>query len=89
MSKEQPVKKFKVGGIQVAVWENRVASQSGPDDVLYSVTIDRRYRDEQGNWRSSSSFRTGDLPKLLFALHKAYEYLVFEQEGQENGGESP
>jgi len=32
------------------------------------VTIERRYKDEPGNWRSATSFRTADLPKLLFAL---------------------
>ena len=88
MSKEQPVKKFKVGGVQVAVWANRVPNKEGQDDVLYSVTIERRYKDEQGNWRSASSFRTGDLPKLLFGLTKAYEYLALEEEGQDNGGEA-
>ena len=88
MSKEQPVKKFKVGGIQVAIWENRVASQGGQDDVLHSVTIERRYKDEQGNWRNASSFRTGDLPKLIFALTKAYEYLALEEDGQDKGGEA-
>lgn len=88
MTKDQPVKKFKVGGIQVAVWENRIPNQQGQDDLLHSVTIERRYKDEQGNWRSASSYRTGDLPKLLFALTKAYEYLALEEDGQDIGGEA-
>jgi len=87
MSKEQPVKKFKVGGIQVAVWENRIPNKEGHEDLLQSVTIERRYKDEQGNWRSATSFRTADLPKLLFALTKAYEYLALEEEGDDKGGE--
>lgn len=81
------MRKFKVGGVQVAVWENRIPGKEGNEDLLHSVTIERRYKDEQGNWRSASSFRTGDLPKLMFALSKAYEYLALEEDGQNKGGE--
>jgi hypothetical protein len=87
MLKDQPIKKFKIGGIQVAVWANRIPNKEGGNDVLHSVTIERRYKDEQGNWRSATSFRTGDLPKLMFALTKAYEHLALEEESHENGGE--
>jgi hypothetical protein len=63
------------GGIGVAIWLNTVKTQDGPKKVR-SITINpRRYRDpESGEWKDAPSFRTGDLPALIFALQKAQEF---------------
>lgn len=87
MSKEQPVKKFKVGAVQVAVWENKVANRDGSEELLHSATIERRYKDAKGNWQSSGSLHAADLPKAILALSKAYEFVALEEVGQESGGE--
>ena len=87
MIKTQPVKKFRVGAVQVAIWENKVANREGSEDVLHSVTIERRYKDAKGNWQSTSSLHAADLPKAILALTKAYEFVALEEVGQENGGD--
>ena len=62
------------GGISVNVWLNTVETDSGPRK-LRSVTIaPRRYLDEKGEWQNSSSYRPIDLPAMILALQKAYEY---------------
>ncbi|MBN1940797.1 MAG: hypothetical protein JW772_01290 [Candidatus Diapherotrites archaeon] len=68
-----PIKKFKAGGIQVAVWEN----QGKEGNVFNSVSLDKRYKDGE-EWKSSSSFKLNDLPKAILALQKAYEYLALK-----------
>lgn len=70
-----PVKKFKAGGIQVAVWEN----ETKEGGKYNTVSIDRRYKDKEDNWKSSGSFRMNDLPKAIVALQKAFEFLALKE----------
>lgn len=72
----QPVKKIAVGGIQVAIWEN-----PGKDGKpFYSVSLDKRYKDSNNEWKSSSSLKATDLPKAILALEKAYEFMVLKEQ---------
>lgn len=87
MLKTQPAKKFRVGSVQVAVWENKVANREGSEELLYSATIERRYKDAKGNWQSTTSLHASDLPKAILALSKAYEFVALEEVSQETGGD--
>ncbi len=70
-----PIKKFSVGGVQVAIWENE-----GKEGTQFnSVSLDRRYMDKEGNWQSTNSLKKNDLPKAILALQKAYEYITLKE----------
>ncbi len=70
-----PVKKFSVGGVQVAIWENEGKEGSS----YYTVSFDRRYKDKNDEWKSTTSLKANDLPKAILALQKAYEYLALRE----------
>ena len=70
-----PVKKFSAGGVQVAVWQNEGKEGSS----FYTVSFDKRYKDKNDEWKSSSSLKTSDLPKAILALQKAYEYMALKE----------
>ncbi len=70
-----PVKKFSVGGVQVAIWENEGKEGS----KYYSVSFDRRYKDKNDEWKSTSSLKANDLPKAILALQKAYEFVSLKE----------
>lgn len=74
----QPVKKIAVGGIQAAIWEN--AGKDGKP--FYSVSLDKRYKDANNEWKSSSSLKATDLPKAILVLEKAYEFMVLKEESE-------
>jgi len=80
-----PVKSFKSGALQVAIWENEKQMPDGQIQRFQTVSFDRRYRDpKSGEWKSTSQLRVNDLPKATLVLQKAYEYLVLsgaEEEG--------
>lgn len=78
MANERPIKKFKAGGIQVAVWENQVVGRDGNKETMHNVTVERRYKDKGGNWKGTSSLRMADVPKAILALNKAYETTSLE-----------
>jgi hypothetical protein len=80
-----PVKKFSVGGIQVAIWEN----DGNEGRKFYSVSFDRRYKDKEGNWQSTTSLGANDLPKAILALQKAYEYVALKEPEVGSSGKAP
>jgi len=74
-----PEKKFSTGAIQAAVWKNDGKSfKTGEPVEFNTVSLQRSYKDKQGNWKSTSSMRLNDLPRAALVLQKAYEYLVLK-----------
>jgi hypothetical protein len=52
----QPIAKLSMFPITAAIWLNEKDGKS-----WYSTTIQRRYKDDSGTWRSTDSFSVGDL----------------------------
>ena len=74
----QPVKKFNADAVSVSVWENE-KTINGKEQVLQSISIQRAFKDKDGEWQHSSSFRKNDLPNLVLAVQKAFEYLALKE----------
>ncbi len=70
-----PRARFKAGGVQVAVWDN--VSKEG--QLFQTVSIDRSYK-AGDEWKTTKTFRSNDLPKMILALEKAYEYLALRHD---------
>lgn len=70
----EPVKKIKIGGIEIAIWEN----QSEKGNKFYTTTIERNYKvgDE---WKKTNSLRENDLPKVSLGLQKAFEFVSIKE----------
>ena len=84
--KAQPLKKLNIGALNLAIWRNDVRfGRDGDARVMYSVTLERRYKDQSGTWQGSGSFRMNDIPKLALLLAKAYEYLTMEVSDDADG----
>ena len=73
----KPIKKYQAGAVNLAVWKNTLAPDAdGREGVLYSATLERRYKDRSGNY----------IPKAALLLQKAYEFMTFDaQEKASNG----
>ena len=83
----KPVKKIKVGAIDAAVWKNTIKqAKTDAEIVSLSVTMERRYKDQDGEWQGTNSYRINDIPKAVLALQKAYEFIAMDAGHQE--GES-
>ncbi|MDD9953446.1 MAG: hypothetical protein OXR66_03855 [Candidatus Woesearchaeota archaeon] len=76
--KAMPVKSFKAGALQIAIWENQ-SEINGQPQSYKTVSFDRRYKDKDGNWKSTSQLRLNDLPKAALILNEAYKYLVLTE----------
>ena len=75
-----PERKFSTGALVATVWENQGKSKEGEDVSYKTISLQRRYKDEKGEWKSTNSFRLNDLPKASLVLQKAYEYFVLKEQ---------
>ena len=74
----QPEKKFKCGACSASVFVNEVKTADGMVPTK-TVSLQRAYKDKDGNFQHTTSFKDNDIPKAVLALTKAYDYLVSEE----------
>jgi len=77
MEGNKPVYKIRVGGIEVAVWENK--SSGTNNGTFETISMHRNYKDKNNDWQTTATLRTGDIPKAVLALQKAYEKIVLKE----------
>jgi len=83
-----PVKKFSAGSISCALWENEVTTANGRKAPMLKATIDRRYKDKAGQWKSSGSFSRNEIPLVQYVLGKAFEAMVEERQSGDDATET-
>lgn len=76
--KNMPETSFRAGPISATVWKNEAG-----EGVFSSVSLERRYKDKDGEWKSTKTLRVNDLPKAALLLNKAYEYLVLKEQAKD------
>lgn len=90
MEPNKPKKKFNAGAISATIWENQGVSKSAGTPVSYNtISLQRGYKDKEGNWKSTNSLRVADIPKAILVLQKAYEELTlreYDGTGSTNSG---
>ena len=74
-----PEKRFSTGALSATVWQNEGKSKEGQDISYRTVSFQRRYKDQNGEWQTANSLRINDLPKVSLILQKAYEYIVMKE----------
>lgn len=74
MSEKRKPENIRIGGIQIAIWEN--TSKKG--NTFYSTTIERNYKDGD-EWKKTNSLNTNDIPKAILGLQKAYEKIAMKE----------
>jgi hypothetical protein len=71
----KPEVSFKVGAVRAAIFRNTL--QRGTRTIsIGKVILEVRYRDKDGQWKSTHSMSANEIPKAILALQKAYEHLM-------------
>ena len=65
--KNQPSYETRIGRIKGVVFDN----DNGPDKVVFSAL----YKNEEDQWRGSSSFTREDLPLLIKVANQVHDHL--------------
>jgi hypothetical protein len=78
----RPIRRIRAGAVKLAVWQNGVNGNE-----FETVIITRSYKDKNGEWKDSNSFRVSQIPQVILVLQKAYEQATLSEEVVENGGQ--
>ena len=74
--KNAPVAKVSIGLQSASIFKNESEGR-----VFYNVSFDRRYRDAEGNWKSTSSYGRDDLLALAKLADQAHTRVLELQNG--------
>jgi len=83
----RPVAKFTAGQVSAAIWENEVTTKTGRQVTMLKATIERRYKDRDGQWKSSSSFARNEIPLAIYCLQKSFEHIIEGQKAEDGNVE--
>jgi hypothetical protein len=80
----KPEKRYRCGGCEAAIFENEV-SVGGRTARVKKVAFQKRYKNSEGEWKTTHSLDVNEIPKAVLVLTKAYEYVVL---GDDTPGDS-
>ena len=78
MAAQKPIAKIRAGSVSCALWENEI-KVDGQTKTDLKASIERRYKDKDGNWKSSTSFRRNEIPLAIFCLARAFDKIINEE----------
>lgn len=68
---QQPIHTIRVGGTKATIWANN----RGDGRVLHTTSIVRSYQTDGGEWKETNTFLPNQLPELILASQKAFEFI--------------
>lgn len=74
----QPIKTFRIKGISASIWRNDV-EKDGVTVVRHSVRIQKRFRQDNGEWKNTDYFFPDDLPRVQLVTAKAFEFVSLKE----------
>ena len=88
-SNTKPVDEVRIGAVKAAIWRNETDNGS-----RFNVTFSRSYKDSEGEWKNTHSFRRDDLLVVakvadqahsrIFELRREEKAAAKEQAGEAN-----
>ena len=87
MAGQRPVAKFAAGQVSAAVWENEVTTRAGKKVTMLKATVERRYKDRDGQWKSSGSFSRNKILFVIYCLQKSFDHIIAAQQEEDGSAE--
>ena len=82
----KPTARFRAGQVSAAIWENEI-TVNGRKAVMLKASIERRFKDKDGQWKSSTSFSRNEIPLAIYCLQKCFEHIISAQQDEEGSAE--
>ena len=85
MAAQKPLAKIRAGSVSAALWDNEI-QVNGKAKTILKASIERRYTDANGNWKSSTSFGRNEIPLAIFCRARAFDKIIQEETSQAGNG---
>ena len=76
---DKPIKEFRAGSVRASIWRDEVAGKNEEAFEVFSVRIEKRYKDSAGNWQSTTRFKRSDLADLELVVFKSREFISLNE----------
>jgi len=74
--KNKPIQVYRLGNVSASVWKNEFPIKGTEEKgVNLSVTLQRSYKDKDGNWANSDTLNRDDLPKAIVVMQQCYTFI--------------
>ncbi|MBI2565309.1 hypothetical protein HYV79_05000 [Candidatus Woesearchaeota archaeon] len=77
LEEKKPEKKYRTGAISATIWKNQQL-KDGKAFSFHSISIERSFKNKEGEWQSTNSFKATDLPKVALLVDEAYKYVLLQ-----------
>ena len=74
--KPHPAHKARLNALQLAVWSNEYKTEEGETRFFHTMTIERNFKDRDGEWQKTSQLRESDLGDAIALLQDAQQFLI-------------
>ncbi|MCY3758740.1 MAG: hypothetical protein OXG96_13545 [Acidobacteria bacterium] len=82
MANQRPTATVRIGAVKAAIWGNKAGERT-----RYNVTFSKRYRDAEGQWKTTQSFGSNDLLVLAKVADQAHSRIVELEQGEETAAQ--
>ena len=84
----RPIKKFKSGNIELAIWFNERKLKDDTVVGFKTVSLRKSWKDDEGTWRDATiQLRKHDIPKVIVIMNKVMEELLLAQDSEKEEDE--
>ena len=81
MANQRPTTTVRIGTVKAAIWPNKAGERT-----RYNVTFSKRYRDAEGQWKTTHSFGRNDLLVLAKVADQAHSRIVELEQAEDTNG---
>jgi hypothetical protein len=83
MAGQKPVARFRAGQVAAAIWENEI-TVNGRKATMLKASVERRFKDKDGQWKSSNSFSRNEIPLAIYCLQKSLEHIIESRKDEDD-----
>jgi len=84
----RPIKKFRAGQLETAIWFNERKLKDDSIVGFKTVSLRKSWKDDEGTWRDAViQLRKHDVPRVIVLMNKVMEELLLAQEQKEGDDE--
>jgi hypothetical protein len=83
VANNKPKEKIIAGAVSCAIWENELTMRDGRQVIAIKASIEKRYRDAAGAWKSSNSFNRNEVAQAIYCLIKAHDAMMAKSSDEE------
>lgn len=78
--KKLPEATFRSGALKATIWSNEYENKKYGKTNLYSFSLIRSYKNDENEWKETTSFRKQDVANIQALMNRVLNYLFIDED---------